>query len=173
VNLFGNFPPPRRRIMRAMASEHAEETGKGDGVSADDEKVEVVAHDLEKVGLGDEPASKGSEAPKENQATDPPTTTREPFRPPPPHPLSTLISFIDIKPAAHPLFPNEIWIHTNSELVSSDSRNVGRPIPMFGAKEVEKEIRFKGRDGRGRVDGARFGGGKRHNGGTVVFLGWW
>jgi predicted CopG family antitoxin len=51
-----------------------------------------------------------------------------------PHPHGHLISWIHIVPDAHPLFltENELWFHTNSEVVVDHAENLGRPIPFFG-----------------------------------------
>jgi hypothetical protein len=51
-----------------------------------------------------------------------------------PHPHGHLISWIHIVPDAHPLFltENELWFHTNSDVVVDHAENLGRPIPFFG-----------------------------------------
>lgn len=51
-----------------------------------------------------------------------------------PHPHGHLISWIHIVPDAHPLLltENELWFHTNSDVVVDHAENLGRPIPFFG-----------------------------------------
>jgi hypothetical protein len=51
-----------------------------------------------------------------------------------PNPHGHLISWIHIVPDAHPLFitENELWFHTNSNVVVDHAENLGRPIPFFG-----------------------------------------
>lgn len=49
------------------------------------------------------------------------------------HPHGHLISWIHIVPDAHPLFTteNELWFHTNSDVVTDHPENLGRPIPFY------------------------------------------
>ncbi len=122
------------------------------------------------------------------------------------HPHHTLISWIHVIPGAHPNFTEsggyELWFHTSSETISEDSRNVGRPIPVFGLEKgyisegaqvamVEKaNNRFAGMRGgnangkerngwataSGRSSPVSSGGSGMAGGAAdmhVAFMGWW
>lgn len=63
----------------------------------------------------------------------------------PVYPLRNMISWLKIVRNAHPNFdvrsqdPNavqELWLHTGSEMLDVESRNIGRPIPAFGGGDT-------------------------------------
>ena len=107
INLFSYVPPqaPRKSVKEMLQEER--EKGKIQQESPSDLSTTASA-DLNPL-AGSEDANK-------------------------PHPHGHIISWIQIVPDAHPLFEteNELWFHTNSQVVVDHPENLGRPIPFFG-----------------------------------------